>query len=257
MASSRHIYGRHPVSEALRARPSEVRRIYIVSAGQSARLSDIERVAEHHGIPVVTVSRAAIEDLVGSVPHQGIVAAIAPFEYVEIEAILDAARAADASPLLLALDQVQDPHNLGALTRSAYALGAHGLIIPKDRSAEVTPAVVKAAAGATSHLPIARVTNLRRALDDLKKAGVWLVGAVMTGERALYDVDLTQPTALIIGSEGQGARRLTLEACDLLVRIPMAGSLGSLNASVAGAICLYEAARQRGERQARTRPIQR
>jgi 23S rRNA (guanosine2251-2'-O)-methyltransferase len=253
--SSRHIYGRHPVSEALRARPSDIRRIYVVSAGQSARLTDIERGAAHHGIPVVSVTKAALEELVGNVPHQGIAAAIAPFEYVEIETLLEAAHEKGESPLLVVLDQIQDPHNLGALVRSAYALGAHGMIIPKDRSAEVTPTVVKAAAGATSYLPIARVTNLRRALDDLKKAGVWLVGTVMSGERALYDVDMSQPTALVIGSEGQGARRLTLETCDLLVRIPMAGSLGSLNASVAGAICLYEAARQRGER--RTRPLAR
>ncbi|MBI5508776.1 MAG: 23S rRNA (guanosine(2251)-2'-O)-methyltransferase RlmB [Deltaproteobacteria bacterium] len=246
--NSRYIYGRHPVSEALRARPSDVRRIYVVDSGHTGRLADIERAAAHHGIPIVNVSKAAIEELVGAAPHQGIAAAVAPFAYVEILDLLDAARKEDQPPLLLVLDQIQDPHNLGALVRSAYALGAHGVVIPKDRAVEVTPTVVKASAGATSHLPIARVTNLRRAMDDLKKAGVWLVGAAANAERVLADVDLAQPTALVIGSEGQGARRLTLETCDLLVRVPMAGSLGSLNASVAGAICLYEAARQRQER---------
>lgn len=245
MSKSVYIYGRHPVSEALKSRPRDVQRVYLVGSGRTSRLADIERAAARHDIPLVVVSKNRLEDLVGGAPHQGVAAAVQPFSYVDVDDILDHARRVDEPPLVLALDQIQDPHNLGSLVRSAVALGAHGVLFPKDRSSEVTPAVVKASAGATAHLPIARVTNLRRTLNDLKAAGLWIVGAAASGDRMVDELDLTQPTVLVIGSEGKGLRRMVAETCDLLVQIPMTGRLDSLNAGVAGGILLYDAARQR------------
>jgi 23S rRNA (guanosine2251-2'-O)-methyltransferase len=245
VSKARYIYGRHPITELLRGRPSDLQRIYLASGGKSTRLEDVETLAARNNVPVVSVSKRKLEEMVGSVPHQGVVAAVSPFGYVDLDALLDRARELDQPPLLVALDQVQDPHNLGALIRSAYALGAHGVFIPKDRAVEVTPVVIKRSAGATAHLPIARVTNLRRALDELKSAGLWVMGAAAEGDEVLDEVDFTGPTVLVIGSEGSGLRRMTAESCDRLVRVPMSGKLGSLNASVAGALFLYEVARQR------------
>jgi len=193
------------------------------------------------------VQRRALEELVGDVPHQGVVAAVAAFAFVDLDDVLPDVHAAGRVPLLLGLDQIQDPHNLGSLVRSAYALGADAVFMPKDHSCDVTPTVVKTSAGATAHLPIARVTNMRRALEELKAAGLWVFGAAASDDGpSICEVDLTQPAVIVIGSEGAGLRRLVSESCDTLVRIPMAGTLDSLNASVAGAILLYEAARQRG-----------
>jgi 23S rRNA (guanosine2251-2'-O)-methyltransferase len=245
VSRSVYIYGRHPVSEALKSRPRDVQRVYLVGAGRASRFTDIERAAERHDIPVVQVSKSRLGDLVGGAPHQGVAAAVQPFSYADVDQILARARSLGEPPLVLALDQIQDPHNLGSLVRSALALGAHGALFPKDRSTEVTPAVVKASAGATAQLPIARVTNLRRALNDLKEAGLWIVGAASNGDRVVDELDLAQPTALVIGSEGKGLRRMVAETCDLLVQIPMTGRLDSLNAGVAGGILLYEVARQR------------
>ncbi len=245
MAKATYIYGRHPVTETLRTRARDIQRVYLTGAGRASRMADIERLAERNSIPVTFVAKHKLDDLVGGAPHQGVVAAVAPFEYCDIEEILERARRLDEPPLILALDQIQDPHNLGSLIRSALALGAHGIIFPKDRATEVTPSVVKVSAGATAHLPIARVTNLRRALNDLKAAGVWVVGSAAAGDRALDELDLTQPTVIVIGSEGKGMRRMVEQSCDLLVHIPMSKHLDSLNAGVAGGVILYEAARQR------------
>ncbi|MBI3179495.1 MAG: 23S rRNA (guanosine(2251)-2'-O)-methyltransferase RlmB, partial [Deltaproteobacteria bacterium] len=228
MSAKSYVYGRHPVAELLRGRPREVQKLYLATAGHATDLADLSRLAQRHRIPVVVVPKHALDDLVGQVPHQGAAALVQAFAYAEIEDLLAAASARGEAPLLVALDQIQDPQNLGSLVRSTLALGGHGVFFPKDRSAEVTPAVVKASAGATSHLPIARVTNLRRALEELKQAGVWVMGAVADGGELLAHVDLKEPCAIVIGSEGQGLRRLTAETCDVLVRIPMSGKLGSL-----------------------------
>lgn len=236
------VYGLHPVQELLAAQPQQVRRLLVVRT-QEPRLDKVLEQARVAGVRVEDVSRKALQDLAGQAAiHQGIVAQVQPFAYADFAAL----RAPEGqASLLVALDQVQDPHNLGAIIRSAYALGAHGLFFPKDRACEVTPTVVKSAAGASAHLPIARVTNLRRALDQLKQDGLWVVGTAPEGRQALHTVDLRQPIVLVVGSEGSGMRKTVAEACDFLVQIPMAGKLGSLNASVAGAIGLYEAARQR------------
>lgn len=238
-----HIYGRHPINEILRSRPRDVMRLYV--SGDGSRLAVLLRTAEHHGIQIVQVPKHKLTDLVGDVPHQGVVALVAPFGYVDVSVMLDLAGHRDEAPLILALDQIQDPQNLGSLCRSAHALGAHGLLFPKDRACEVTPAVVKASAGATAYLNIERVTNMRRALDELKAAGLWIIGAVTEGGMQPWQVDLIQPTVLVVGSEAKGIRPLVARTCDQLLEIPMPGQFGSLNASVAGAICLYEAVRQR------------
>jgi 23S rRNA (guanosine2251-2'-O)-methyltransferase len=245
VSRARYIYGRHPVSEALRAERGDITKI-LVAEGARGRLGDLLDEAQQAGIPIEDTSKRALDNLVGGVAHQGIAAAISPFAYSSIAAIL--AAAAPAPPLVLALDQVQDPHNLGSLTRSAFALGAHGLVFPKDRSCEVTPTVVKASAGATAHLPMAQVTNLGRCLSQLKEAGLWVVGTAADADKALPELDLTGPIVIVIGSEGSGMRKMIAQACDFRARIPMAGTLGSLNAAVAGAICLYEAACQRAAR---------
>ncbi len=237
------IYGRHPVNEILRSRPRDVLRLFIADPG--SRLSALLRTAEHHEIQIVQVPKRKLGDMVGDVPHQGIVAMVAPFAYTDIAAMLELAGRRDEAPLILALDQIQDPHNLGSMVRSALACGAHGLIFPKDRACEINPTVVKASAGATAHLNIAKITNVRRALEELKGAGLWVYGAVAEGGLEPWRLDLTQPSVLVIGSEGKGLRPLVLKTCDQLLQIPLQARLGSLNASVAGAVCLYEALRQR------------
>lgn len=242
MTKHDYIYGRHPVSEALRGRPAEVHRVFVSETGKQSRVADLVQLAELHHVPVTAVSRRKLDELVGEVQHQGIVAAVTAFAYAELDDVL---AKAGAAPLLLVLDQVQDPHNLGSLVRSALALGADAVLIPKDRSAEVTSTVVKTSAGATAHLPIVRVGNLRSALDDLKQRRFWVYGAAADGAKRVDEIDFRGPTAIVIGSEGKGLRRLVAETCDELAHIPMSGKLGSLNAAVAGAIMLYEVARQR------------
>lgn len=246
MSRGQHIYGRHPVSEALRGRPRDVQRLFVSEAGPGGRLGDLVQLAQHHGVQVSVVSKHRLRELVGEVPHQGVVAAMTPFAYADLDAVLDDLQGAGTVPLLLALDQVQDPHNLGSLIRSGLALGAHAVLFPKDRAAEVTPTVVKISAGATAHLPIVRITNMRNTLEELKRRELWIYGTVADEGRPLTEVDLVRPCVVVVGSEGQGLRRLVAETCDELVHIPMSGRLGSLNAAVAGAIVVYEAARQRG-----------
>lgn len=177
--------------------------------------------------------------------HQGVIAVAAVREYVSIEDILQAAKDKGEPPLLVICDELSDPHNLGAVIRTAECAGAHGVIIPKRRSAGLTAVVAKTSAGAVSHIPVARVANLPSLLKELKKAGLWIFGSAADGTTPLYDADLKGPAAIVIGSEGEGMSRLVTENCDFLVSIPMKGKLNSLNASAAAAILLYEAVRQR------------
>jgi len=245
MKNKSYIYGRHPVMEALKQRPRDIQRLYIASGARNSRLSEVLRIAAHQDVPVVDMARRSLSDLVGEVPHQGIVAMVTAFAYVDIAEMLATAARRDEAPLIVVLDQIQDPHNLGAVVRSAFALGAHGAVIPKDRACEVTPTVVKTSAGATAHLNIAQVTNLRACLEELKGAGLWVIGTVADEAPPPDRVDFLQPTALVVGSEGKGLRPLVRKSCDVLTQIPMTAALGSLNASVAAGIALYEAARQR------------
>jgi 23S rRNA (guanosine2251-2'-O)-methyltransferase len=187
-----------------------------------------------------------MDQVVGDRHHQGVLAEVAPFPYRRIEDLLAEARQSGQPPLLLALDSLQDPQNLGTLLRTALATGAHGALIPEHRAAGVTPAVSKASAGAVEHLLVARATNLSRALELLKREGVWVYGLVVEGTQPFWEVDWTGPTVVVVGAEGPGLGRLVRSTCDLLVTVPMAaGTIQSLNAAVAGSLVLYEAFRQR------------
>jgi 23S rRNA (guanosine2251-2'-O)-methyltransferase len=248
---SRFVYGLNPVLEALKAHPQDVVRVLVERGRGGHRSQAGDRVAEAAAAAGVRIEEAPHGELArrsrGGL-HQGVGAEVAGFRYVELPDLLGAARSRGEPPFLLLLDGVTDPQNLGALIRSAHALGAHGVVLPKDRAAGITPAVSKAAAGALEHCPVARVTNLSRALDDLKGMEVWSVALAADGDRELSEVDLTAGTALVLGSEGKGIRPLVRRTCDHVARIPMAGRVGSLNVAAAGAVALYEAARQRRAR---------
>ena len=245
----RVVYGVNPVRELLRAGGEGLAELWLAEGAERPRaFSELERLGRERGAKVRTAPRPRLDRLAGGAAHQGVVAVVADYRYRDVEDLLAAARERDEPPLLVVLDGVEDPQNLGAVVRSAHALGAHGVILPRDRAAGVTPAAAKASAGAVEHCPVARVANLSRTLEQLKEAGVWSVAAVPDGDRALREVDLAGATALVVGGEGEGVRPLVRRTCDFTARIPMAGRLGSLNASAAAAIALYEAARQRAER---------
>ena len=231
--------GIHPIAEALRAgRPLE--RILVVKGAGGARLQEIIDQARQAGVPVRFEPRAALDRLAGSPAHQGVVAMGAAQKYGD----LDATPSAD---LLVVLDGVEDPHNLGAIIRTAHAAGAGGVVIPERRAAGVTDVVAKAAAGALEHLPIIRVTNLNRALEDLKKRGFWIYGLDERGSEDYDRVEYAMPTVLVLGAEGKGLHEQVRKHCDALVRIPMSGKIASLNVSVAAGVVLFEWKRRRAQ----------
>ena len=234
--------GRNPIREALRAgRPVE--KLLVASGDLSGAANEIIRMAKDAGAVVQRVDRSRLDALYPA--HQGMLAYVAAAPYVELNDLLAAAAAKGEDPFLILLDGITDPHNLGAIVRSAECAGAHGVVIPERRAAGLTPAAAKAAAGALSFMPIARVKNLNRAIEELKQNGVWVIGTAMDGEDALK-ADLSGPVALVIGSEGEGISKLTLEKCDRTISLPMKGSIESLNASVAAGILMYEVVRARG-----------
>jgi len=242
---SRFLYGVNPVLEALKVHPNEVVRVLLERGKEGRRSQGADRVAHaaaQAGVRVEDVRQGDLTHRSRSGVHQGVGAELADFRYAELDDLLAGFR---GPALLLVLDGVTDPQNLGALVRSAYALGAHGVVLPKDRAAGVTPAAFKAAAGALEHCPVARVTNLSRALERMKEQGIWTVALAAEADQELSALDLTVPTALVLGSEGAGVRPLVRKTCDHLARIPMAGQVGSLNVAAAGAVALYEIARQR------------
>jgi 23S rRNA (guanosine2251-2'-O)-methyltransferase len=234
------IYGLNPVLEALRAK--RVRRLR-VSARGDRRMDEALALARGQGISVDRVDAAALERLAGGGVHQGIVADVEPPGEYTVEQLVEAA--APAAPLLVVLDGVEDPHNLGAIARTADAAGAHGIIRQARHAAALDGVAMKASAGALSVVRIATVVNIARALEDLREADVWTVGFAGEAAEAYDVVDYTLPTAIVVGGEGEGLRRLTRDRCDRLVRIPMQGAVGSLNVSVAAGIALFEAVRQR------------
>ncbi|HWE25854.1 MAG TPA: 23S rRNA (guanosine(2251)-2'-O)-methyltransferase RlmB [Myxococcales bacterium] len=248
---TRFVYGLNPVLEALQARPREVVRVLLERGRDGRRSHAAERAFDAATAAGVRVEDAPHGELArrshGGV-HQGVGAEVAEYRYAELPDLIEAARSRGEAPFLVVLDGVTDPQNLGALARSAHALGAHGLVLPKDRAAGVGGAAFKTAAGALEHCPVARVTNLSRALEDLKGEGIWSVALAADGEVELSEIDLTSGVALVLGSEGKGIRALVKKTCDHVARIPMSGRLGSLNVSAAGAIALYEVARQRRSR---------
>lgn len=250
--SGRYVYGINPVLEALRARPGDIESIAIAEGHLASRAAaEIFSRARESGIRVQKVARERLHAMTDGGVHQGVVAEVKEFQYAELEELLEAAQESERPGLIVVLDGIQDPHNLGAIARSAFALGAHGLVIGKDRAAQVTGAVDKASAGAISHLPLARVVNISRALETLKEAGLWIVAADPEGTQRLQDAKLDGPLAVVVGAEGAGVREGVLKHCDFRVRIPMMGDLASLNASVSAALLLYEIARQRDARPSR------
>lgn len=238
------IEGRNAVIEALRA-GENIDKIFILKGETDKTLGHIASKARAAGIVVVDADRRKLDNMSRTHAHQGVIALAAVREYVSVESILQAAADKGENPLLVICDEISDHHNLGAIIRTAECAGAHGIVIPKRRSAGLTAVVAKTSAGAVAHMPVARVPNIPSLLKDLKKQGVWVFGTAANGNTTLYDADLKGPAAIVIGSEGDGMTRLATENCDFLVSIPMRGKLNSLNASAAAAILLYEAVRQR------------
>ena len=238
------LVGRNAVTEALKSGRG-INKLWIASGDREGSVAEIAALAKERGIVVQYVERAKIEALAGGHRHQGVLAYVAPVPYAELEDILKAAEAKGEAPFLVLLDELEDPHNLGALLRTADATGVHGILIPKRRSVSLNATVAKTSAGAVEYVSVARIGNIAQTLKKLKEKGFWVAGADMDGEKAYYEADLTGPLVLVVGSEGKGMSRLTKEACDFIVRMPMVGRINSLNASVAGSILMYESMRQR------------
>jgi 23S rRNA (guanosine2251-2'-O)-methyltransferase len=239
------LYGIHPVLEAIRAGRRQIRSVTVASGKAPGRLSEIQELAAEMGIPLKTVSGDSLKSMAGTGRHQGVAAEVSPYEPLTLEALWNDQEPNSPPPFFLVTDSVTDPMNLGALIRSALSVGVRGVIIPKDRSAPPTPVVSNASAGALEHIQLVQVVNLARALQELKDQGVWIFGLDHRGEQDCYHTDFTGPSALVIGGEGKGIRPLVKKACDHLVSIPQEGAVVSLNASVAGAVVMYEAYRQR------------
>jgi len=253
MSQLEKIYGVHAVEALLRHHPKRVKQIWLAEGRSEPRVQTLVELANENRVAVGQAERREMDAWVEGV-HQGVVAEVSPSQ-VWGEAMLDELLdRTEGAPLLLVLDGVTDPHNLGACLRSADAAGALAVIVPKDKSATLTPVVRKVACGAAEVIPLVAVTNLARTLEKLQQRGLWIVGTAGEAEVSIYDQDLTGPTILIMGAEGKGMRRLTREHCDYLVKLPMAGSVSSLNVSVATGVCLFEAMRQRGAKAAAKKP---
>ncbi|MDR1800969.1 MAG: 23S rRNA (guanosine(2251)-2'-O)-methyltransferase RlmB [Lachnospiraceae bacterium] len=244
--SSRIIEGKHAIAEALKA-GRDIDRLFIVDEKNEKRDAVVSKIVadcKKAGTPIDYISKERLQTLSETGKNQGLIAYLSSASYVEVSDILDRASKRKEAPFIILLDDIEDPHNLGAIIRTANVAGAHGVIIPKRRSAGLTATVEKASAGAVSHTLIARVSNLTQTIEKLKKDGIWFVCADMNGE-TMYDVPLTGPIGLVVGNEGKGVSRLVREACDYVASIPMKGEIESLNASVACAVLTYEIVRQR------------
>jgi 23S rRNA (guanosine2251-2'-O)-methyltransferase len=238
------IHGFHAVTAKLRHDPAGVREIYLAAGRQDARARDLAQLAEARGVRVATLDAVRLDGMAGGARHQGVVAKVsAQQKFLTIDDVLDGLA---EPPLLLVLDGVTDPHNLGACLRVADAAGAHAVIAPKDRACGLNATAVKVASGAADTVPYLVVTNLARSLREIKERGIWTIGAAGEATKDLYAIEQKGPLAWVLGAEGEGLRRLTRETCDELAKIPMYGSVESLNVSVASGICLFEARRQRG-----------
>ena len=241
---SEWLAGKNPVMEALKSgRPLE--KLFIADGVKASNTVHLMQLAKERGIVVQRVKRQKLDQLTGGSAHQGIVATVAAYHYRELSDVIAASQSSNEAPFLIVLDGVEDPHNLGAIIRTADAAGANGVIIPKRRAVGLTATVAKASAGAIEYVPVVRVTNLTRTLQQLKQQGFWVTGAEAEADQAYTEVDFTEPTAIVIGSEGKGISRLVRETCDYLVHLPMRGKVNSLNASVAAALLMYEVRRKR------------
>lgn len=237
------IEGRNAVIEAFRS-GKPIDRIFIQDGIQDGPIQTIKREVKKHDTVVKFVTKERLDQLSGTGKHQGVIAYAAAYEYAQVEDILEAARKKGEAPFIILLDGIEDPHNLGAIIRTANLAGAHGVIIPKNRAAGLTATVAKTSAGALNYTPVARVTNLSKTMEELKKEGMWFVCADMDGT-SMYQLDLTGSIGLVIGNEGEGVGRLVKEHCDFVASIPMKGDIDSLNASVAAGVLAYEIVRQR------------
>ncbi|WP_409273034.1 23S rRNA (guanosine(2251)-2'-O)-methyltransferase RlmB [Neobacillus sp. SCS-31] len=237
------IIGKNPVLEALRSK-RDINKILIAEGSQRGQMQQITELAKEANVIVQYVPKKKIDQLSDG-NHQGVLAYVAAYQYAELDDLFDAAKEKGEEPFFLILDEIEDPHNLGSIMRTADAVGAHGIIIPKRRAVGLTSTVAKASTGAIEYIPVARVTNLARTIDELKERGVWIAGTDAKGSVDYRQQDFTMPLGLVIGSEGRGMGRLIREKCDFLVHLPMAGKVTSLNASVAAALLMYEVYRRR------------
>lgn len=242
--SEEYIAGRHPVIEAIKSGRT-IHKLWIADSAQKHQIAPVLTEAKQNGLIVQYVDKKKLDQLVPQMQHQGVVAQVAAYDYAEVEDILARAREKGETPFIIVLDEIEDPHNLGSILRSADCTGVHGVIIPKRRSVGLTATVAKTSVGAMEYVPVARVTNIAQTLKELKDAGIWIAGADGTAPKNVYDTDLTLPLAIVIGNEGKGIGRLIKETCDFLVKLPMFGQINSLNASVAASVLMYETVRQR------------
>ncbi|QHT63380.1 23S rRNA (guanosine(2251)-2'-O)-methyltransferase RlmB [Paenibacillus lycopersici] len=243
--SQEWIAGKHPVMEALRS-GREINKIWVAEQAQKSAQS-IMLEAKKAGLIVQIVDKRKLDQMVEGMAHQGVVAQAAAYRYFEVEELLGRAKESGELPFFLLLDEIEDPHNLGSILRTAECTGVHGVIIPKRRSASLTATVTKTSAGAVEYVPVARITNMAQTIDKLKDAGVWVAGADVGAERDLFasGMKFDMPLAIVIGNEAKGIGRLIREKCDFLIKLPMHGQLNSLNASVAAGVLMYEVLRQR------------
>jgi len=240
------IYGIHAVNRLLEIKPELFLEIFLMEPSENARVQEIVTLAKKQGIAIDRIPRKQLDAWLPNLNHQGVAAKVRPSNHLNENDLEELIQGSASKPLFLVLDGVQDPHNLGACLRTSDATGVTALIIPKDKSASLTPVVRKVACGAAEMVPVVQVTNLVRTLEMLKKQGVWIMGTSALATQSVYQVDLKGSVAIVLGAEGSGLRRLTEEHCDLLMQIPMQGIVESLNVSVAAGVCLYEALRQRG-----------
>ena len=241
------VEGRNAVIELLKS-DRTVNKIMVARGDRQGSINEILKLAKQNRIIVTEVDRNKLDTLSETKHHQGVIAFVAPIEYKDVDYILNVAKERGEEPFILIADEIVDPHNLGALIRSAEVAGCHGVIIPKRRAVAVTEVVSKVSVGATEYMPIARVNNINDTIRELKDKGVWIVGTDGSADTIYYKQDLTGPIAIVVGSEGRGMNKLTMKNCDFLVKIPMMGKITSLNASVSGGIVLFEALKQRLEK---------
>ena len=242
---SEYIAGRNPVIEHLQRRTQTVEEIWIAQGAPHSRIRHIITMAKAAGVPIKRCTRRELDRIEPSVPHQGVIAFVSPTRYGDLSSILTKIEHSEHNALLIMLDNVQDPRNLGAILRTADAVNADAVIIPKNRAVGITAAVHKASAGASTHVPIIKVTNVAYTVDTLKNRGIWVAGAAENATYLYTDADFRVPLCLVLGSEGKGIRRLVKQKCDYLVHLPMLGKIDSLNVSVAAGVLLYEVIRQR------------
>ena len=236
--------GRNPIIEALKSGRT-IEKLLVSKGSQEGSIRQIISMAKEKGIIINEVERIKLDNMSETGSHQGVIAIVSPYSYVEVEDIINYAKQRNEKPFIIILDEIHDPHNLGSIIRSADASGAHGVIISKRRAVGLTPTVAKASAGAIEHMKVAKVTNISQTIKYLKEQGLWIIGTDMDGQKTYYETDLTGAIAVVIGNEGEGINKLVKENCDFVVKLPMMGKISSLNAAVSGAVIMYDIVRQR------------